>query len=363
MRLRRAVASGLAGAVAALAFGAPAAADPVRDAEWHLGFLDVANAHRYSQGAGVNVGVVDTGVDAGHPDLAGSLLPGHDFTGITSDGLRDIDGHGTGMAGLIAAHGRMLGVAPQAKILPIRDAPLSGGSGTPAAAVEWAVNNGARVLCLAFGHEDSTQTRQAIEHAEASDIVVVAAVGNEPRIPGLDYPAGYPGVIGAAGVDRNGNHAAISVVSPFAVLAAPAVDIISTDIRGPGRTGYSTGDGTSNATAIIAGAAALIRSKYPNLSAPEVIHRLTATADDKGAPGRDDEYGYGVINLVKALTADVPPLQPSATPTKTSGNTDAAPPRNSDGLSTGTVIAICALAILVVLCAGFVAIVISRRRG
>ncbi len=76
--------------------------------------------------------------------------------------------------------------------------------------------------------------------------------------------------------------------------------------------GYAPVSGTSAATAIIAGAAALVRSKYPDLSAAEVVHRLTSTADDKGPPGRDHEYGYGVVNLVKALTADVPPLQPTA---------------------------------------------------
>lgn len=87
-------------------------------------------------------------------------------------------------------------------------------------------------------------------------------------------------------------------------VVAPAVDIYSTSYGG----NYSKGTGTSSATAIVAGAAALIRSKYPDLPAQEVAHRLTATAIDKGPPGRDDEYGYGVIDLVAALTADVPPL-------------------------------------------------------
>ena len=103
---------------------------------------------------------------------------------------------------------------------------------------------------------------------------------------------------------------------PEVVIAAPAV------VRRPdtaknraGASGYLQRTGTSPATAIIAGAAALVRSKFPNLSAAEVVHRLTATADDKGPPGRDVEYGYGVVNIVKALTADVPPLQ-SATPTQ-----------------------------------------------
>src|SRR5690606_39806474 len=107
--------------------------------------------------------------------------------------------------------------------------------------------------------------------------------------------AAYPGVIAAVGVGRDGNHAEISVTGPQAVLAAPAVDIVSTTTTFGGRNGYSIGTGTSNATAIIAGAAALVRSRFPELSAAEVVHRLTATADDRGAPGRDPEYGYGIV--------------------------------------------------------------------
>jgi type VII secretion-associated serine protease mycosin len=360
-RLRHAVAFVLVEAIAALAFGTPASADPVRDAEWHLAFLNVPEAHKYSQGDGVIVGVVDTGVDASHPDLTGNVLTGRDFTGVPGDGLQDIDGHGTGMAGLIAAHGRVLGIAPKAKILPIRDGVSNLGGSSPGPALEWAIDNGARVLSLAFGQKDSPQTKRAIERAVANDIVVVAAVGNEPRVTGMDYPAAYPGVVGAAGVDRNGNHAAISVVSPFAVLAAPAVDILSTDIRTAGHTGYANGVGTSAATAIIAGAAALVRAKYPNLSAAEVIHRLTATADDKGPPGRDNEYGYGVINLVKALTADVPPLPPTTTPTTTPTSADATSPHNNDGTPTKTILIVGALIIIAAVCAAFITIALRQR--
>jgi subtilisin family serine protease len=120
----------------------------------------------------------------------------------------------------------------------------------------------------------------------------------------------YPGVVAAVGVDKSGQRAAISVAGPQAVLAAPAVDIVSTNTGG----GYRIGTGTSDATAIIAGVAALVRSKFPQLSAREVIHRMTATAIDKGKPGRDDEYGYGIVNPVGALTADVPPLTESPSP-------------------------------------------------
>ena len=149
-----------------MAFGTPAAADPIRDAEWHLAFLNVPEAHKYSQGDGAIVGVVDTGVDADHPDLTGSVLPGKDFTSTSNDGRQDSDGHGTGMAGLIAAHGRIVGVAPAAKILPIRNNVFgleAGSNGEEA--LNWAIDNGARVLCLAFVQEDSPQTQRAIERA------------------------------------------------------------------------------------------------------------------------------------------------------------------------------------------------------
>src|SRR5262249_35204126 len=112
---------------------------------------------------------------------------------------------------------------------------------------------------------------------------------------------------------RQGNIAPISSVGPGAVIAAPAVDIYSTSLH----NGYSTATGTSDSTAIVSGVVALIRSRYPNLSARDVINRLVATADDRGPPGRDDQYGYGIVDPVKALTADVPLLTPTATPTTT----------------------------------------------
>jgi subtilisin family serine protease len=114
----------------------------------------------------------------------------------------------------------------------------------------------------------------------------------------------------------------VSIPNKNIQICAPGIDI---EAASPNNR-YSIGDGTSSATAIVSGAAALVRAKFPNLSAPEVIHRLTATADDIGKPGRDDECGYGILNIVKALTAEVPPLSgstsasPSAAPTPTTGD-------------------------------------------
>lgn len=317
-------------AAAVVARAQPAVADDIRDRQWHLRFLNIAEAHRHSQGKGVVVAVIDTGVDATHPDLAGAVLPGIDLTASAGgDGRTDIHGHGTFMAGLIAARGHhrnagVLGIAPKAAILPVRVKRYLEPGGRVSEGIEWAVRNGARIICIA-GSNDPTETemQQAIEAAIRADVVVVAAAGNRPDDQTVPFPAAYPGVIAAAGVDQHGNHADFSVTGPEVVLAAPAVGIVSARHDGT----YGEGTGTSNATAIIAGAAALVRAKYPDLTAPQVIHRLTATATDKGPPGRDEQYGYGVINIVKALTADVPP-----TPQPTTGTpappTVAGPPHD-----------------------------------
>ncbi len=301
---------------------APVWADSIRDQQWHLGFLNVAEAHRYSQGEGVTVAVIDSGVDATHPDLTGSVLTGTEtFVGGTSDGHTDTDGHGTGIAGLIAGHGHgpgnsagVLGIAPKAKILPIRTTnDIGSDPAATARGLDYAVAKGATVICIAQGGSVSAEEQRAVREALAAGVVIVAAAGNKPLDLFVTYPAAYPGVVAAAGVDLNGNHADVSATGPEVILAAPAVNVMSARPN----ASYNTGTGTSAATAIIAGAAALVRSRYPNLSGTEVVRRLTATATDKGAPGRDKEYGYGVLNLVDALTKDIPPPSPSAQPSPT----------------------------------------------
>jgi type VII secretion-associated serine protease mycosin len=333
--------------------------DDVRAPQWHLDFLNIDQVHQISTGKGVVVGVIDTGVDGGHPDLAGRLLPGVDLTFFERpDALEDLDGHGTAMAGLIAANGKALGIAPDATILPVRSNPHGGGDiRWDADGIYWAVDNGATVLCLAFVNpKPDIFLEQAIRYAIAHDVVVVAGVGNTPKDEGLVYPAAYDGVVGAAGVDRDGNHAAISLASPAADLAAPAVEIMTTRPRNVIASGYGRGRGTSDATAIIAGVAALIRAKYPELSAEDVINRMIVTADDRGAPGRDNEYGHGIVNPLAALTADIPPLNPPTTNTPTY---NASPPPAS---SNPRPIILTALSVLfIALLAGAVFMTLRRR--
>ena len=313
----------LSGTLTAIFVAAPAHADSVRGHEWFLPTLNVTHAHRYSTGTGIVVAIIDTGVDATHPDLLGRVLRGIDLSDPTNPdgkgtGWDDQDGHGTAIAGVIAGHGHgpsrsdgILGIAPGAKILPIRNGVgASLDEESAVTGVYWAINHGASVICLAeAGPVDDPDLSSAIEAAESKDIVVVAGAGNTPA-QGLQYPAAYPGVLAVGGTDQHGKHAAISVVQNYISIAAPATDIYSTYLN----HGYASGDGTSAATAIVAGAAALVRSRFPHLSAAEVIHRLTATATDEGPPGRDDEYGYGELNLVAALTANVPPLRSSPSP-------------------------------------------------
>ncbi|MCG5471856.1 S8 family serine peptidase [Micromonospora sp. LAH09] len=342
----------------------PGASTQIRAEQWHLDYLKATQAQGLSSGNGVIVAVPDTGVDP-HPDLSGNLLAGTDIiTGGNGDGRRDLDSHGTSMAGLIAAHGQgkigALGIAPGAKILPIFSSPPDG-NGAPeslARGIEYAIANGADIISISSVGGSSSRLRQAIRAAVGADIVVIAGVGNLPRDQTVGYPASEAGVIAVGGVDRAGLHAAISVTGPEIDVVAPAVDIYSTSYDGR----YSRGTGTSSATAIVAGAAALIRSKYPYLPAREVAHRLTATAVDKGPPGRDDEYGYGVIDLVAALTADVPPLgfESVSAPAGAGPSTTAAGRRPGDDGSGATARGLVTLGVIVV--AGVAWAVVARRR-
>ncbi|WSG10999.1 S8 family serine peptidase [Micromonospora sp. NBC_01739] len=299
----------LAGASANAEVSQPDGASLIRSDQWHLSYLDIQRAHLVSQGEGATVAVLDTGVDS-HPDIQRNLLPGRSMITDPNGGNTDPNGHGTAMAGLVAAHGSnnnlgALGIAPKAKILPVTtsDSKNIGDADRLALGIEYAVSQRANVISISGGGGSSTALLRAIQEARAANVVIVAAAGNTPPDSSVIYPAADSGVIAVGGIGRDGAHAATAMTGPQIDIVAPSVDIYSIDAGGK----YRRSTGTSNSTAIVAGAAALVRAKYPYLPADEVAHRLTATAIDKGPPGRDDQYGYGVIDLVAALTADVPP--------------------------------------------------------
>jgi len=283
--------------------------DPVRQAQWYLEFLHMEQVHQLSRGAGVIVGLIDTGV-AAHPDLAGSVLPGTDFSPLKSDGRTDTFGHGTAMAGVIAGHGRILGIAPEAKILPVRPVFTTddGGVADSEEPVRWAVDHGATVISLSIGDDEPNPAwGRAIQYALSKDVVVVAAVNNKGQGTHPSGLAMVPGVVVVSGVGKTGKFDPISLVGDVVTVSAPSRDCWSTRIGGQ----YSAGSGTSYATAITAGVVAVIRSRFPDLDGPGVVRRLTETAHDEGADGRDPLYGFGVIDPLRALTATLPSQTPS----------------------------------------------------
>jgi subtilisin family serine protease len=197
----------------------------------------------------------------------------------------------------------------------------------------WAVERGASVINMSFAGEEDTDLHEGVQRMASKDAVLVAANGSpDDATRNAVYPGAYQEVLTVGAVDRAGNVTGFSSANSHVDIVAPGVDMVST---GPAENDlYRTAQGTSDATAVVSGAAALVRAKFPNLSAAEVVHRLTATAIDKGPPGRDDQYGYGMLNIVGALTADVPPLAATVTPSPgADSGPDASPPSTKSSVS------------------------------
>lgn len=310
----RAIVISIASVSALVLSAPPALADRNRTDQWYLGSLKVTAAQRLTRGEGITIAVIDSGVWAGHPDFKDAILPGRNLL-YNSDGRADISGHGTAMAGIIAARGRrkedgLLGIAPAAKILPVtpyNDTQLL------VDAINWSVGHGADVINMSFGVSDEVAVHNALKAAVASNVVLIAAVGNAGDKGNLErFPAAYPEVLAVGAIDRIGNVPAFSEHGRQVDLVAPGVEVPTLDKSSVG--GYSTSSGTSASAAIVSGAAALVRARYPELSAAEVVQRLTATAKDKGPKGRDDAYGYGELDLMAALTAKAPSHTPTPPP-------------------------------------------------
>lgn len=286
-------------------------ADTIRDEQWQLDLFDARAAWQVSTGRGVTVAVVDSGVDASHNDLAGQVLPGIDLVDGAGNGQTDPVGHGTTVAGLIAGRNDdnegVVGLAPKAKILPVRvldeenryDDALIVAKG-----VRWAVDNGAQVVNLSLGGSgDSPALAAALDYAFARDVVVVACTGNLGASAGKQvwYPAREPGVVAVAGLERESDALwSGSITGAETVLSAPA-----TGLSGARPGGFWRVQGTSFASPLVAAAAALVRSHWPEMSAGDVVNRLINTARDVGPAGRDDQFGFGVVDPVAALNGEV----------------------------------------------------------
>jgi type VII secretion-associated serine protease mycosin len=294
----------------------PAYADSVRSGEWQLADLHARAAWNLSTGSGVIVAVLDSGVDASHPDLSGQVLPGADFVDGSTDGRRDFVGHGTTVASLIAGRGDdstgVEGLAPKARILPVRVLDKSNkydDATTVAKGVIWAVDHGAKVINMSLGGAvRSAVLADAISYAFKHNIVVVACTGNviSGGTSTVWYPAREPGVLAVTGLSQATDGVTYwsgGLTDGDTVLSGPATNLVGAK---PG--GYWKVQGTSFAAPLVAAAAALVRAKWPTMSAANVINRLIMTADDLGRTGRDSEYGYGEVDPAEALTAAIPTI-------------------------------------------------------
>ncbi len=277
------------------------AQDPLLAQQWHHALIRTGEAWRTSRGAGAIIAVVDTGVDCGQTELVYQCVAGLDFVNDDDDPMDD-HGHGTDVAGIAvgAANNGVggVGVAPEAHVMPLK-AMAASGYGSYAAianAVVWAADHGADVVNLSLGgYYDSATLRSAVAYAMERGVVVVAAAGND-NLALPTFPAAYPGVIAVAATDRDDQHWEPSNRGSYVDLSAPGAHVATTTLHGWGEL-----SGTSEATPIVAGVAALMRSHGPGLSADEVLARLAAGAVDLGDPGWDPLFGYGRVDAARAV--------------------------------------------------------------
>ncbi|HST73036.1 MAG TPA: S8 family serine peptidase [Kocuria rosea] len=308
-------------------------ADGIRAQQYWLDEYGIRDAWKESTGEGVRIAVIDTGVDGAHQDLAGAVAGGTDVSGGGApdgqEGLGAEPEHGTLVASVAAGRGHVpdggdddaapgrpagvVGVAPDAQVLAVS---TWLGNETPEIrsvdeqipdAVRWAVDNGADIINMSVGSNSTSWPRSwddAFLYAEEKDVLVVASAGNRGSgLVQVGAPATIPGVLTVGGVGRNGEASWESSSQGISIaVAGPTEDMVGAI---PGDR-YATWAGTSASAPVVAGAAALIQAKWPQMSAAQIANRLVSTARDTGAPGKDPLYGYGVLDVEAALTEDVP---------------------------------------------------------
>lgn len=299
---------------------------------WAQQYLDPQRAWQFSTGKGVTVAVVDSGVDADHPQLRrpGKVLRGRDFF-LVGDlpGNYDCVSHGTGVASIIAADKvpgvGFEGIAPDARILPVRisDREVTDDGSTRvidphvlAKGIRYAADQHAKVINLSLsGIDDHHEVRSAIRYAQSKDALVVAAVGNAQQDDTADlpsYPAAYPGVLGVGAIDIAGARSSGSQIGSYVDLVAPGDGVLAATRK----AGHAYVRGTSFATPFVSATAALVRSAWPSLSAQEVARRLLATATPARGGTGSKAYGAGVVDPYRAVTESVggsPAPLPAAT--------------------------------------------------
>jgi hypothetical protein len=277
--------------------------DPMRIKQSYLDriHIDAAWAAAGQNLSSVIVAVVDTGVDLTHPDLEGKLVDGINLVNAGAKPLDD-NGHGTNVAGIIAAlinnDKGIAGIAPNAKIMPIKalESDGTGGESKLGQGVRYAVDHGANIVVLSLGlNKSSNELSATIQYAEDHNVLLIAASGNEGT--SIKYPAAYPTVLAVGGVNADKHADYRSNFGPELALVAPW-DVFTTKLGG----GYEYKDGTSMSAPQAAGVAALLLGKYPQMTPLQVREQLMQSAEDLETPGWDATTGYGMLRADLALT-------------------------------------------------------------
>jgi subtilisin family serine protease len=276
---------------------APNGGDP---AQYIIAKLKLAEAHRIATGENVLIAVIDSEIDAKHPDIDGRIAARYEEAGPADKPHP----HGTGMAGAIVSHRKLMGTAPGARILAIRafGGPSGSAKGTTLQIVkglDWAIDQKARIVNMSFAGPKDPTLAKAFKAASDKGVVLIAAAGNAgPKSPPL-YPGADPYVIAVTATDADDQVYANANRGKYLTVAAPGVDILVPAPDG----NYEFTTGTSVAAAHVSGVAALLLQRDPKLDATGVREILASTANPLGARGRSDEFGYGLVDPLKALQA------------------------------------------------------------
>jgi hypothetical protein len=279
---------------------APAApeGDP---SQYILDKMHLPQAHTLATGDKVLVAVIDSGIDVNHPDLAGDIAGTFDAIG---KGVK-VHSHGTAIAGAIAAHGKLMGAAPAARILAIRA--FSGtedNDGTTVAVaigLDWAVSHGARIVNMSFAGPEDPGIGRAVSAAYARGVVLVAATGNQGANSKKLYPAADPEVIAVTATDEHDQMPTFANRGDYVAVAAPGVDLM---LLGPNST-YQMSSGTSFSSAYVSGTAALMIERQPGLTPDSLRQALTASAHNLGGK---DQFGAGLVDAYQAVLSVSPPV-------------------------------------------------------
>jgi subtilisin family serine protease len=299
----------------------PTEGDP---AQYAVAQLRLPQAHTLARGMNVTIAVIDSGIDVKHPELANSVADSFDALG-SKEGPHV---HGTGIAGAIVAHARLIGSAPEARLLAIRAFGSASGAAESTSYIilrglDYAVEHGAQIVNMSFAGPKDPMIERGVAATAARGILLVAAAGNAgAKSPPL-YPAANPNVIAVSGTDAQDKLFAASNRGNYIAIAAPGADIF---LPAPDEK-YQITSGTSFSAAYVSGIAALIMERNPALKPNDVRAILTRTARDLGAPGRDDLFGAGEADAFAAVTAvgETPQVPMAAASPKPAGEKAPAP--------------------------------------